>query len=179
MITTLPMTLTVDGKEHDIRTDFRVILDCIAALNDNELTDSEKMYTVMQIIYIDPDSITDIEEAIKQAFWFISCDTEKNSTQKELMRWEQDFKIIVPAVNRVLGYECREREQLHWWTFIGAFNEIGECYFQSVVSIRDKKARHKKLEKWEQEFYNRNREEIDLETRYSKEEEELFAKLGI
>ena len=60
---------------------------------------------------------------------------------------------------------------------------IGEGLFADVVNIRQKKLKHKKLEKHEAEFYRKNREMVDLKTRYTKEElkekEELKRLLGI
>jgi hypothetical protein len=51
--------------------------------------------------------------------------------------------------------------------------EIGDCYFAQVVSIRSKKAKSKKLDKSDQEFYRKHRDDIDLKRQMNKEEEEL------
>ena len=40
----------------------------------------------------------------------------------------------------------------------------------ALVSIRDKLVRGKKLEKWEQEYYRKNKDKVDLKKRYSAEE---------
>lgn len=40
----------------------------------------------------------------------------------------------------------------------------------TLVSIRDKLRRGKKLEKWEQEYYRKNKDRVDLKKRYSAEE---------
>jgi len=47
----------------------------------------------------------------------------------KLADWEQDFPLIVNPVNRVLGYEVRDCEYCHWWTFLSAYYEIGDCLF--------------------------------------------------
>ena len=57
---------------------------------------------------------------------------------------------------------------------MGAYMEIGEGTFRTVVSIRKKKRTGKKLEKWEEEFYRENRKMIDLPMNLSKEERELL-----
>ena len=59
---------------------------------------------------------------------------------------------------------------MHWWTFLGLFSEIGECTFASIVNIRNKRNKGKKLEKHEQEFYVANRQQIDLKRHYSAEQ---------
>ena len=54
MIGRLPTTLTVDGQDYDIRTDYRDCLVIMTAFNDPELSDWEKMLIVINIIYINP-----------------------------------------------------------------------------------------------------------------------------
>ena len=56
--------------------------------------------------------------------------------------------------------------------------EIGEGTFATVVSIRDKKAKGKKLEDWEREFYKENKTLIDLDVKYSEEELEEQKRLN-
>lgn len=50
--------------------------------------------------------------------------------------------------------------------------------FSSVLSIRQKKAKHKKLEKNEQEFYRENKSLIDMQPRYSAEEQAEIDRLN-
>lgn len=66
--------------------------------------------------------------------------------------------MLFPAVNKVAGVEVRSLPYLHWWTFLGYFQAIDhDDLFSHVLSIRQKRAKGKKLEKWEQEFYKNNR----------------------
>ena len=44
MIGELPKSLTVNGVEHPIRTDFRDVLKIVCAFNDPELEQEEKVY---------------------------------------------------------------------------------------------------------------------------------------
>lgn len=60
---------------------------------------------------------------------------------------------------------------IHWWTFLGYFNEIGEGLFSTVINIRQKKNKGKKFEKYEQDFYQNNKDLIDLKKKYAKEEQ--------
>ena len=78
--------------------------------------------------------------------------------QVRTIDWKQDEQLIMPAVSRALGVpDVRDMPFLHWWSFIGSVGEIGEGLFSSVVNIRRKQAHGKKLEKWEKEFYTRNK----------------------
>ena len=164
----LPIALCGVG----IRTDYRVILDIIVALNDPDLSEEEKALATIQILYTDWNEIKDYQEALQQAFWFISMGENSKKFSPKIMDWEQDFKLIIPSINKVLGQEVRSLSYMHWWTFLGAYYEIGESTFSNIVNIRSKRSRGRKLEKHEQEFYNENREVVDMRTKYSKEEKE-------
>ena len=65
---------------------------------------------------------------------------------------------------------------MHWWTFLAAYREIGDCTFAIVVRIRDHKARGKALDKTDQEFYRRNRQMVDLKTKYTPQEDAVLDK---
>jgi len=177
--TELPRQLPVDGILYDIRSDFRAALRVIAAMNDDGLTDRQKAHVVLVVMYPRWREISDYDEAIRQAMWFISCDEQPDESKPQpvLMNWEQDFPVIVAPVNRVLGYECRLADYLHWWTFVGAYREIGECYFSHTVNIRDKKLRGKKLEKWEAEFYRNNQKAVDLKAKDDSRAQEFVDRL--
>ena len=90
------------------------------------------------------------------------------------MDWEQDYQLIIAPVNRILGYEARGKDHLHWWTFLAAYREIGDCTFARIVGIRDKRRRGKKLDKMDAEFYRENREMIELKQKTTAAEEALF-----
>ena len=47
----LPQTLTVNGREEPIRWEYTAVLDAIAALNDGDLEDYEKVLAFLWIIY--------------------------------------------------------------------------------------------------------------------------------
>ncbi|MGF7145294.1 hypothetical protein HNQ56_003735 [Anaerotaenia torta] len=110
------------------------------------------------------------------AVWFLEGgeeqdDSSKHQQIKKVMDWEQDEKIIFSAVNKVAGFETRAIDYMHWWTFLGYFNEIGEGLLSTVINIRAKKNKGKKLEKYEQEFYRNNKALIDLKVKLSEEEQ--------
>ena len=179
MMYELPQALEIAGKSYKIRSDFRAELDIIAALNDPALSNQEKAIVLLQILYPDWEEITDYQEAIRQAMLFIGGgEADGGKAQKPvLMDWEQDFRFLVSPVNRALGFECRQAEYLHWWTFLSAYMEIGDCTFAQMVSIRNKKAKGKKLEKWEQEYYRENRSVIDIKKRLTESEQTFIENL--
>lgn len=146
--------------------------------------DDEKQFICLDSIYEEfcdylPDDLMkinmpekDMAEALTKAFEFIDMGVKDDGkSQPHTVDWEQDAPIIIPAVNRVVGKEIRSLEYMHWWTFLGAYIEIGESLFSQVVGVRMKKAKGKKLEKWEREFYQENKSLVNFKTKYSKEEQ--------
>ena len=180
----LPKSVEISGEEIPIRYDFRSILDILCAVNDPELTDEEKTVVSLSIFYPDIERIEDLEEAVKQLLLFINGGEEdvSRSNDPQLVDWEKDAPRIIPAVNKVLGYETRaveyDRENntggVHWYTFLGAYMEIGDCLFAQVVRIRDKIRRNKKLEKEEREWYRKNRNLVDIKKKLTDEEAEFL-----
>ena len=180
MIWDLPIAVEINGKGHPIRNkcDYRVVLDVICALNDNELTDEEKVKCALFIFYEDVSQIDDFGTAIKEMFRIINGgeEQEENHEQKpQLMDWEHDFPQLAPPISRVLGYDVRTPDKFtHWYSFLGGYQEIGECAFATLVSIRSKRAKGKKLEKWEQEFYQEHRKMVDLPKKLTQEEQDFL-----
>ena len=165
MLGQLPESLNFNEKTYRIRTDFRDILRVISAFQDDSLTDAEKAYVCLANIYRDfltmPER--DYADAYKAALAFIDHGIKEDRPSPKVIDWEHDESIIFPAINKVAGFETRTAPPLHWWTFIGYFQGIDrEDTFGYVLMIRQKKAKKKKLEKWEQEFYTQNRHLCDF-----------------
>lgn len=169
----LPTSLTVGEVDYPIRSDFRAVLDIIEAASDPELDDAHRAEVLLRILYEDPEAIPPerMEEALIKANEFIDCgQVDDGKPHPRLIDWEQDAPLILPAINGVSHCEIRSLPYLHWWTFFGYFMEVGESQLASVLHIRQKKAKRKKLEKHEQEFYRENKHLIDLREKISDEE---------
>ena len=181
----LPTSLEIQGREYEIRADYRAVLDICIALADPELTEQQKGEVILKIFYPAFESIPldGLQEALEKCFWFINGgDDQKSRKGPRLMDWEQDFNYIVAPINRVLGTEVRavpydfkaNKGGFHWWSFLAAYMEIGgDCTFAQVVSIRDKLARGKSLDKTDREWMQRNRPLVEFKRKYTKAEDEL------
>lgn len=182
MIYDLPKTVTIDGAELPIHYDYRVILTILELLNDPDLPDALKAEGMIELFFCDQSAVRNVKAAVEACYDFIDMGEAPGKKSPRVMDWEQDFRYIVAPVNRVLGFECREIPYdyenntggLHWWTFMGAYQEIGgDCLFSQIVNIRDKLTRGKKLEKYEKEWLNRNRQLVDLKQKMSQAENDL------
>lgn len=176
-----PTSLNIGGVDYEIRTDYRAVLDLFAALSDPELTDEDEQVTaymqnrvMLEIMFPQCDDIPleHMQEALEKVTEFIDMGISDDRKKPKTMDWEQDAPILIPAINRVLNCEIRAQKYIHWWTFLGAYMEIGESLFSNIVHIRQKKASGKKLEKWEQDFYNDNKSLIDFKQKDKRSTEE-------
>lgn len=186
MIGTLPEHLIIGDNAYGIRSDYRNVLQVFEAFSDQELEHGEKWivavylllepFTCADDVYEAVENGFDVDEAVKQIIWFISADRDPGN-KKELPTydWAQDEQMIFSAVNKVAGRETRELEYLHWWTFLGYFNEVGEGTLSFIVGIRNKLNKRKKLETHEREFLNNNPDMVKLEKRKTREELEQEA----
>lgn len=172
MLGQLPTTLTVNGKTYEIRPDYRNILRIFEALADDSLNDNEKLYVCLKRVYVKFSAIPkdQYKEAYEQAHWFISCgQIEEKQKPLRTFNWVKDAPILFPAVNKAAGMEVREAKFMHWWTFMGYFQSIDpESLFGTVLSIRQKRLKGKKLEKHERDFYNANKALMALDMEEAK-----------
>lgn len=178
MMWDLPESVKIDGVEYNItnKCDYRMVLDVICALNDKDLTDEEKVVTALYIFYEDLSGCTNLEKAVREMYRIISYGEEQDEKEEQkprLMDWEHDFQQIAPPVSRILGYDVRTpNKYTHWYTFIGGYMEMGECNFQTVIAIRSKRAKGKKLDDSEKEFYRQNKKMVDLPLNLTSEEQD-------
>ncbi len=183
----LPQAVEINGKTYPINHngDYEIALDIMEVLKDKDLSESEKAYTALCIFYNFnyPQDADGLKKALDEVVNFIDCGATENKEKPQsqrplLMDWNKDFDMIADAIIPIIGYDVREAgKYTHWWTFVGAYNQIGEGPFNTIVSIRTKKQKHKKLDKWEEEFYIENREKIDLDVNFSAEEEQFFKEI--
>ena len=153
----LPTSLVIGEVAYPIRYQWRPVMDALIACADPEL---DEQSTALEEI---PEER--LQEACEKVSAFIDCG-QKNDGKKgpKMIDWEQDAAVIIPEINKVAGREIRLDPDIHWWTFFGWFMGIGDGLLASVLHIRAKKAKGKKLEKWEQEFYKANKALVDMKT---------------
>jgi len=174
----LPDSAEIAGKEYRINADYRDILNIIARLNDIEEDEQTRVYVAMALFYEGFDTMPESSwpEAVRWLYSFIGCGEEDGSPQIKTIDWEQDRQIIVSDVNKVAGQEIRALPFCHWWTFISWFRAIGDGQLATVVSIREKLRKGKKLADLERDFYRSNRSMVDFKTKYTAQDDDILGK---
>lgn len=162
----IPTSIVIGDREYQITNagDYRMVLDCFNALEDDELTASERLLAALIIFYIDFSSVEDVyldpnlEELSTKMFEFFNCNQMSVGvkTNYKLIDWEQDSQLICSAVNKVANTEIRSVPYIHWWTFMGYYTAIGDSPITTIIHIRNKLMTGKPLEKHERQFKYEN-----------------------
>lgn len=166
----IPTEVVIDGQSYTIRNggDYRVVLDCFSVFTDPEIdNDLERGYIALLVFYDCFEGLEDLLSCGESTVTKLNDEMQKfmNCGQTEspghvlnykLYNWDDDSQLICAAINNVAHFEIRAAEYVHWWTFLGYFSSIGKSTFSTVVGIRDKIKKGKKLEKYENEFRQNN-----------------------
>lgn len=169
----LPKSAVIGGKQYPTNTDFRDILEIIGVLNDPDMPEILRWKIAIGLFFDGEIPLSIQQEAMEYLADFISYGERSDKPSPKLIDWEQDAQIIVSDINKVAGTEVRALPYLHWWTFLSYFYAIGEGQLSSIVSIRSKMRKGKKLEKWEREFYREHKGKIDFRQKETAKDREI------
>lgn len=173
----LPVTLNVKGRDFAINADFRPCLNIMRLFERSDLTDREKIECMVGILFVDeiPDEL--LPDAAQEAVWFLNLGEDVqgkgNRGIGRLFSWEQDLKFIISAVDKSAGFSIRSREFYHFWEFMSAFFESGECVFNTLVHQRKLKKTGKQT-KSDREWWAENRDIAELKIELTHEEQEIL-----
>ena len=177
LIDKLPTKTIIDGKEYNLKTDFRNCLKVIMAFEDEELTGSEKAVIMLQLLYEEiPENL---DEAVKKAILFLDCgeqeEDKKVGSQKSsnrLYSFSKDAKYIYSAIKQTHGIDLENVEYLHWWKFVYLFLDLNpDCFFCKIMDLRNKK-RKGTLSKEEKKVYMQLFDIVNLDQKPQFTEEE-------
>lgn len=178
----LPTSIELKGREFAINADFRPCVNIMRMFERTDLTDSEKIEVMVEVLYKDEIPRILYEEAARKAVWFLNLGEEEVKTKSRnnvgrLFSWEQDLKYIISAVDKSAGFSIRSREFYHFWEFMSAFFESGECVFNTLVHQRKLKKTGKQS-KFDKEWWAENKDIAELKTALTQEEQEILDKFN-
>lgn len=166
----LPVQKTIGTQVFDLRADYRDILKIMDCLEDPDLPEYTRWLVALELFYVQPVPRAHRKAAMEYLAWFVRCGDDPGQPGPKLLDWQQDADAIIAGVNKAAGQEIRSLPFAHWWTFLSWFHAMEQGQLSTLVSIRDKLSRGKKLEDWEKAFYRENKQKVDLKPRYSQAE---------
>lgn len=167
----LPVYAHIGGKRYTLNCDFRDILEIFSYFSDPDLSEYLQWQIALALFYEEPIPEEHQQEAMAYFTEFVSGGSSQTQhSGPTLIDWQQDAELIVADINKTAGMEIRGLPFLHWWTFLSWFHAIGEGQLSTVVSIRSKLFKGKKLENWEKDYYREHKHRVDLKKRCCREE---------
>ena len=131
LIDLVPESVEIDRTEYKIRTDFRVSILFEMMMQDEELSNEEKLLKALELYYpIIPDNV---EEAIEKIKWFYRCGKDivksNNNNKGESVKiydYEYDDDYIYSAFLSQYNIDLQDIRHLHWWKFKAMFKSLNE-----------------------------------------------------
>lgn len=152
--------LPTEYKGYPINSDFRIGIQIFQTLNDEGMSDMEKIYKSYDLLFLDTDEESgesvqfkdkngrdipspDIVTAQEGVRWFLSGWYTDNPVKgKEEQKKDMDYDVdqwrIFSAFLAQFGINLNTAD-MHFWVFMGLLSTLEECAFTRIVDIRTKK----------------------------------------
>lgn len=127
----LPESITADGEEYPIVTDFREWFRFADMIHDSDLHSEEKLLLMAEYLTEPPELIT--SELVRAVFDFYGAkalapdppdydgeDEAEQSPQRPVFDWKYDAKYLLADFRRYYGIDLLTAE-MHWWEFRSLF----------------------------------------------------------
>lgn len=132
-------SVDISGKIYQLNTDFRTCLKIIMAFEDNDLTPQEKQLILLGNLYsVVPNDLT---AALERANWFLNGGKENTPDENptspvRVYSFAKDGNFIYAAFRQTHGIDLATA-QLHWWTFLALFMDLGQdTTFCQLTALR-------------------------------------------
>lgn len=181
LIDELPTKIEINNRIYPIDANFRNCIKIMEAFEDDELTNMEKYYVMLELLYEEMPSQEDLDIAIEKAVKFLnggenSTIKEKfedfqieNQKEERVYSFSKDAKYIYSAFQQTHKIDLEQVDFMHWWKFLCLFLDLNrECFFSQMIYLRKQKQRGKLTDE-ERRTYYEMREILDLN--YVPEEE--------
>jgi len=182
LTTALPDTITVDGREYTIHTDFRDWIRFCEMLLDTELKEEEKVYIALMMY--EEEQPSNIQLALKGLTdFYLMSDEVVNDTEEQLEEhtgehevapkpiydWTVDSAYIIGAFQKTYGIDLTNIKYMHWWRFKALFTSIIEFDLEERIGYRALDT-SKIKDKDERKRLDRIKKSLMLKTNVSDEE---------
>ena len=185
LIDKLPTSLTINGKEYEINSDFRVSILFELLMLDDEVDKENKLAIALQLYYKECPQAKDIDEAIRQMLWFYKCGKEdkkikgssNNSNVDAIYNFEYDDDLIYAAFMSQYKIDLNSIRYLHWWKFKAMFKALNED--NEIVKIMQYRSTDiSKIKDKEQKAFYKKMQKLHELPKYSKDEIEKLNEIN-
>lgn len=180
LIDLLPTTVEIDGVEYDISSNFRDSILFEMLMQDNKVSDDDKLILGLQYYYRDriPENI---KMAVEKMLWFYKCGkeeveakgTDSAGSVGQIYSYEHDDDYIYSAFLDQYGIDLQDIEDLHWWKFKAMFKSLkDDNKISKIMGYRAMKIDNDMSDN-EKKFYKEMKNIYSLPDLRTEEEKEL------
>lgn len=157
--------LPTEYEGFPICTDFDIGIQIMQVLEDDELSQQERLGIALSLLYIaegndeKPLPLPDVRTAVNGLMWFLTDwnhDNNKAEDKTKVTDWDIDQWRIYSGFRQHYGINL-QTDRLHFWEFMALLTTLPECAYTRVVDIRSKKLTNK-MSKEEKSMYARLKE---------------------
>jgi len=161
----LPATVTIEGLEYAINSDYRVGIEFETMLRGHSSSE-HKLQRLLSLYY--PVIPANIPEAIDKAMWFYRCGREAEEKKEEskakqrykrresespAYAFDQDGAYIYASFKEQYDIDLSSDDYMHWWKFVALFESLGENTKMAQIMFY-RKVSVSGLPKEKRAFYN-------------------------
>jgi len=147
LIDELPQSIVIDDEEYIISTNFRTFILFELLLKDKDLSDKEKLWEILELVFLEEKPSDISEEIFKAIADFYKCgkntfeaskkQNKPKQTQKRVYDFEWDDSYIYSAFLATYRIDLNEIEYLHWWKFKALFDGLpSDCELVKIMGYR-------------------------------------------
>lgn len=153
---TYPSKASIRGKLYEVKTDYRVALECFKVIDDPNIGDSERALAVIYILFgfISDEELQ--EEFLEKASYYLSCgETQEQSKNKTKdIDFNNDMKYIIPSFRSDYHIDI-VATSMHWWEFVtlvsgftenSLMNRVRDIRNYDLSSVKDQKVKRQLIE---------------------------------
>lgn len=180
LIDLLPTTVEIDGVEYDISSNFRDSMLFEILMQDNNVTDEDKLILGLQYYYRDHIP-KNVKVAVEKMLWFYKCGKEEVQVKGagnagnvgQIYSYEHDDDYIYSAFLDQYGIDLQDIEDLHWWKFKAMFKSLkDDNKISKIMGYRATKIDNDMSDN-EKSFYKEMKNIYSLPDLRTEEEKEL------
>lgn len=134
-----PTKIEANGRIYKINTDYKIALACYRAINDEEISETERALAIITLL-LGPDVLEkDYVECFKKCAIYLRCGKEENDSAEEAdMDYIVDELYIRESIRQCYHINLNKEENMHWWEY----NELIEGLTEETVLSQRRELRN-------------------------------------
>ena len=170
---TYPAAIEIDGRAYPINTGYQHALACFACIEDPEITDLERAWGVLGLLY--QEQPMNMDKAISMAVKYLQLGKEKRADPDEDstrdLDFQQDMHYLRSSFRSDYGIDLDTDPGMHWWRFSELLQGLTDkCILNRVRDLRNYDASQVKDPQARMKI-QRAQEDVALRTAWDDEDE--------